>query len=141
MKKVLYIFVTMLEVLCLAGVCEVQYFTRKKMGMARYVVYKNQGWERQYPMEFLTYGAVLALAVLAVAVLLFFLRRRRGADKPLLLMNLAMVLFTGAYAGFTLMHSTKDYRAYYFISAILAVLSLLQTIKTFVGILVRTYET
>ena len=43
MKKVAYISATILEILCLAGAWAVQFFTRTKMGMARYVVYKNRG--------------------------------------------------------------------------------------------------
>jgi hypothetical protein len=45
MKKAAYISVTILEILCLAGAWAIQYFTRRKMGMARYVVYKNRSWE------------------------------------------------------------------------------------------------
>ena len=56
MKKAAYISATILEVLCLAGAWAVQFFTRTKMGMARYVVYKNRGWESRYPMELLARG-------------------------------------------------------------------------------------
>ena len=59
MKKVAYISATILEILCLAGAWAVQFFTRTKMGMARYVVYKNRGWESRYPMELLAKGAAL----------------------------------------------------------------------------------
>ena len=81
MKKAAYISATILEVLCLAGAWAVQFFTRTKMGMARYVVYKNRGWESRYPMELLAKGAALVMVLLTAMLLLCFLRRRRNLTK------------------------------------------------------------
>ena len=97
MKKAAYISVTILEILCLAGAWAIQYFTRRKMGMARYVVYKNRSWEARYPMELLANGAVLLMAVLTVMLLLYFLRQRRNLTKTVWLMNAGMIALTSAY--------------------------------------------
>ena len=131
MKKVAYISATILEILCLAGAWAVQFFTRTKMGMARYVVYKNRGWESRYPMELLAKGAALVMVLLTAMLLLCFLRRRRNLTKALC----GMVLLTSGYAVFTWMNSTNEFRAYYFISAILGAVSLIQCIKTWIGML------
>ena len=135
MKKVAYISATILEVLCLAGAWAVQFFTRTKMGMARYVVYKNRGWESRYPMELLAKGAALVMVLLTAMFLLCFLRRRRNLTKALWVMSAGMVLLTSGYAVFTWMNSTNEFRAYYFISAILGAVSLIQCIKTWIGML------
>ena len=136
MKKAAYISVTILEILCLAGAWAVQYFTRRKMGMARYVVYKNRGWEARYPMELLANGAALLMAVLAAALLLYFLRQRRNLPKTAWLMNAGMTALTSAYGGFTWMNSAQEVRSYYFISAILGAVSLIQIVKTWIGMMV-----
>ena len=136
MKKAAYISVTILEILCLAGAWAVQYFTRRKMGMARYVVYKNRGWEARYPMELLANGAALLMAVLAAALLLYFLRQRRNLPKTAWLMNAGMTALTSAYGGFTWMTSAQEVRSYYFISAILGAVSLIQIVKTWIGMMV-----
>lgn len=138
MKKVLYITATIIEAAGLAGAYAVQYFTRRKMGMARYVVYKNRSWEAAYPMELMTRGLGLAAVILAVCVLLYFLSRRRRASGIVWLMNASMIIMTAISAGFAWINSTANYRAYYFISGILAVVSLLQIVKTFVGTFVGT---
>ncbi len=119
MKKVAYISATILEILCLAGAWAVQFFTRTKMGMARYVVYKNRGWESRYPMELLAKGAALVMVLLTAMLLLCFLRRRRNLTKALWAVNAGMVLLTSGYAVFTWMNSADGFRAYYFISPIL----------------------
>ena len=136
MKKAAYISVTILEILCLAGAWAVQYFTRRKMGMARSVVYKNRGWEARYPMELLANGAALLMAVLAAALLLYFLRQRRNLPKTAWLMNAGMTALTSAYGGFTWMNSAQEVRSYYFISAILGAVSLIQIVKTWIGMMV-----
>ena len=136
MKKAAYISVTILEILCLAGAWAVQYFTRRKMGMARYVVYKNRSWEARYPMELLANGAALLMAVLAAALLLYFLRQRRNLPKTAWLMNAGMTALTSAYGGFTWMNSAQEVRSYYFISAILGAVSLIQIVKTWIGMMV-----
>ena len=136
MKKVAYISATILEILCLAGAWAVQFFTRTKMGMARYVVYKNRGWESRYPMELLANGAALLMAVLAAALLLYFLRQRRNLPKTAWLMNAGMTALTSAYGGFTWMNSAQEVRSYYFISAILGAVSLIQIVKTWIGMMV-----
>lgn len=135
MKKAAYISATILEILCLAGAWAVQFFTRTKMGMARYVVYKNRGWESRYPMELLAKGAALVMVLLTAMLLLCFLRRRRNLTKELWVMSAGMVLLTSGYAVFTWMNSTNEFRAYYFISAILGAVSLIQCIKTWMGML------
>lgn len=135
MKKAAYISATILEILCLAGAWAVQFFTRTKMGMARYVVYKNRGWEFRYPMELLAKGAALVMVLLTAMLLLCFLRRRRNLTKELWVMSAGMVLLTSGYAVFTWMNSTNEFRAYYFISAILGAVSLIQCFKTWMGML------
>ena len=50
-------------------------------------------------------------------------------------MSAGMVLLTSGYAVFTWMNSTNEFRAYYFISAILGAVSLIQCIKTWMGML------
>lgn len=134
MKKAAYISATILEILCLAGAWAVQFFTRTKMGMARYVVYKNR-WESRYPMELLAKGAALVMVLLTAMLLLCFLRRRRNLTKALRVMSAGMVLLTSGYAVFTWMNSTNEFRAYYFISAILGAVSLIQCFKTWMGML------
>lgn len=139
-KKALYLVITALEVMCFISAYGVQYFTRKKMGMARYVVYKNKGWEDSYPMELLVNATAFLLVVLAVFVLFLFLKRRWETTKAVERMIVGMLVITTFYQGFICLYSAESLRAYYFIGGILALVSLLQIIKTFAGIVVCKHE-
>ena len=129
MKKFGYFIVTFVEILFLAGAYLVQYFTRKKMGMARYVIYKNQGWERTFPMEALKYTAVTALTALALLLVIVLVLRRKQREKPVIAIHFGMIILTALYAAYTCFNSTETMRAYYFISLMLGAAALLQIIK------------
>ena len=136
MKKAGYILALLLEVAALAGAYIVNYFTRRKMGMARYVIYKNQGWERDYPMELIKNSVMAVLILLTVLVLIAFLKERREVSRLCVVMNLVMIVLTGLYTCYTLISSTETMRAYYFISLLFAIAAAVQVIKT--GICVLT---
>ena len=53
MKKVLSIITIVLEVLFLVGAGIIRYFTERKMGMARHMVYMTRKWNEVVPLEVL----------------------------------------------------------------------------------------
>jgi len=92
MKKFGYFIMTFAEILFLAGAYLIQYFTRKKMGMARYVIYKSQVWERTFPMETLKYTSVSVLTALTLLLLTALVIRRRQKGRLEVAMHVAMVI-------------------------------------------------
>lgn len=135
MRKVGYLFLTLVELFLLIGGYLIQYFTKKKMGMARYVIYKNQRWERDYPLESWKTFVLLLIVLLTVAVVIFYIIRRNKLTKMTSMVNGGMVVMTVFYTVFTAMNSIKTLRAFYFISPILALVAIVQIIKAFAAIL------
>ena len=130
MKKAGYFIMTLGELFFLAAAYIIHYFTWKKMGMARYVIYKNQGWERTLPMEALKYTSVAVLTVLTLAILVAFVSRHKEKARLLAAMHAAMVFLTALYGAYTFLSSAEAMRAYYFISLMLGAAALVQIIKT-----------
>ena len=131
LNKIFYIILTMLQVLLLVGTYVVNYFTRKRMGMLRFVIYKNINWEQSYPIEQLQYLAIIIFAVLMILVLAIYLKRKSQLSKNILNMNIIMVILILIYSGFNLLYSTEDFRAFYFMSVMLAVVTFIQIVKIF----------
>lgn len=131
-KKFFYWIFSVLQVLLLISAYAIQYFSMKKMGMMRYVVFKNHSWENQYPMVAIQYSVIALLVVLAVISILLYLRRKYTLGKGALRMILAQVIITLVFVFFTVTYSTESYRSYYFISIILAIILLIQAIKVLV---------
>ncbi len=105
MKKAGYILAVLLEIAALAGAYIINYFTKKKMGMARWVIYKNQGWEREYPMDVLKMTALAVIVILTILIFLLFLKKK-DAGKLVTAMNVVMIVLTVVYVSYTLVSST-----------------------------------
>ncbi|OAA91636.1 hypothetical protein [Clostridium ljungdahlii] len=134
MKKIFYWVSTILQVIFLITACGIQFFSMKKMGMMRYVVYINHTWEAQYPIATLKYAAIAFLVVLCVIILLHA-KIKRGKyinNKKALPMLIMEVIMTLAFVIFILAYSTESYLSYYFISLILVIIVLIQDIKILV---------
>lgn len=134
MNKVFYAIATILQIILLVGTYVVNYFTQKKMGMMRYVIYKNGIFEKSYPIEKLQYLSIIVFIILMILVLGFYIKRKSKLNKSVLNMNIVMVVLTSIYVGFTLLYSTEDFRAFYFMSLMLGVATLIQIIKTFLSV-------
>lgn len=135
MKKLGYVLMVLLEAAALAGAYIINYFTNKKMGMARWVIYKNQGWERDYPMDTLKTVVMAVLILLTILVFLFFLKRKREAGKLLISMNVVMILLTLLYVSYTVISSRETMRAYYFLSLLFGIAAAVQILKTGAAVL------
>lgn len=129
MRKALYIIASVFEIALLAGAYIIQYFTRRKMGMARYVVYKNRGWESKYPMELLQYAGVAVIAVLTILVTVTYMKHKKQRSVQMTAMLAATILLSALYIGFTFISGTDSLRAYYFIGGMFALAAFVQAAK------------
>lgn len=134
-KKIFYVLVTILEALMLVGAYLVNYFTHAKMGMLRHVVHKNYIWEQKYPIQTIKYVSILALVILMLIVLVMYFKKKYMLKKIVTIMSTTMVLFVIAFAIFVLMYSSEEIRAFYYMSAIFGTVTLIQIIKTFIGVI------
>lgn len=134
-KKIFYIVTTVLEVLMLIGAYMVNYFTQKKMGMLRHVVHKNYVLEEQYPIANIQYASIIVLTILMLLVLILYMKRKNMLKKIVTTMNITMVILVLFFTGFVLLYSAEEIRAFYYITAIFGLITLIQIIKTFIGVI------
>nr|WP_312984572.1 hypothetical protein [Clostridioides sp.] len=139
-NKLFYLIATLIEVLLLIGVYVVNYFTITKMGMLRHVMHKNSVWEDKYPIVVLLYITVIVLVVLMISVLVLYNKKKEKLKNTVLPMNIFMVVLGFFYIGFILLYSTEKLNAYYYMSFMLGVAALIQTIKTFVAVILCKKE-
>lgn len=135
LKKIFYILTTILEILLLIGAYMVNYFTHKKMGMLRHVVHKNYVWENKYPIETIQYISIIALIILMLLVLILYIKRKSKLKKIVTTMSITMVIFVLFFTGFILIYSAEEIRAFYYMSFMIGLMTLIQIIKTFIGII------
>lgn len=129
------LFAYIIEVLLLIGTYVVNYFTRKRMGMARYVIYMNQKWEENYPIDKIQIAAVLAFLLLTALLLGAYFKRRKSGKINFEISIFLVLILTVVFIVFTILKSAETLRSYYFISILLGIALILQIIIGFVSVL------
>lgn len=133
MNKVIYWIVNLLEIAFLVGAYLVNYFTPRKMGMARFVMYKNMMIEEQYSklqsIKSMAVGIIVLLTL--ITIILYFIRKKNVKISMIVLTLLMTVL----YCGFTILNSKDTYTAFYLISPLIGCAALLQILKTLISVL------
>ena len=71
--------------------------------------------------------------MLLLLVLILYIKRKPKLKKIVTIMSITMVIFVLSFIGFTLIYSAEEIRAFYYISLILGLVTLIQIIKTFIG--------
>lgn len=134
-NKIFYIVSTIIEIVLLIGAYMVNYFTTRRMGMLRHVIHKNYVWEEIYPITNIKYIVIILLFILMLLVLLIYYKRKDNLQKIVTTINITMVIVIFSFIGFLLIFSPEQIKAFYYISFILGVLTLVQVIKSFVAVI------
>ena len=98
MKKVLSIITIVLEVLFLVGAGIIRYFTERKMGMARHMVYMTRKWSEVVPLEVLRYVVPIVLIIFCICIAYIvyfiygFIQSQRDFFEVGLLLSIALLL-------------------------------------------------
>lgn len=133
MNKFFYWMLRILQVLSLIAAYGIQMFSTKRMGMMRHLIYTNQKWEMQYPIQTIRNISIGILLVFSAIILYGLIRKHNyTANKKALYMVLMEVITTAIFIGFTLFYSSESCLSYYFISIALGIVSLIQSIKSIV---------
>lgn len=130
LKKVLYIISLILEVGVLVGAWSIHYFAERRLGMVRYLNFKNMTWEGIYPLGTLKIVCLTLTILLAVLLLFFFLKKRRESTWLTAGMVVLTIVLTALYAGYTLGYSSEIMADYYFISVLLMIAAAIQIVRT-----------
>lgn len=134
MKKIVMIIFDISTLALLASGYIIQYFTKRKLGMMRWINFHTYKYQEMLPLELLKYVAVSVIILLTVFIICRFMKKRKAAkmiDKITITVMAVVTLFD---FGFALFSSLESVRAYYFIMPLLSVAALMQIMKNFVVI-------
>lgn len=134
-QKVFYVSTSILEIVLLIAAYMVNYFTKTRMGMARHVIHKNYTLESTYPIEILKYGLIIFFILIMIILLILYNKRKANLLEIVKKINIEMIVSILFFTIFVTIGSTESMRSFYYVSAILALLVFIQSIKTFIGIM------
>lgn len=135
MRKILFAAGLVLELLLLGGAGAVYYFSVKRMGMARHVLFLNGQWEDQYPVDAMILVALAVVAVDAILVLFFYFRKRPFRSRLPWVGALQSGIFSALFLLFGLGYDTGKMRAYYLVLLLLFLYCLVMNIRNLAVIL------
>ena len=117
-KKYLYIALIFEITTCL-GAYFTQYFTSKKMGMLRWVNHLCNKWGRMMDLDRLNLILMLLVSVLALALLLWALKKRQERSRSFAPLMVTAFVAVGIYLVWTLRYTRRLMAAYYLVSPVL----------------------
>ena len=136
MKKIIYICLDLLTIVFLIGGYAFQYYTRKKLGMLRWVNFHNMQLQKNHVYDILKYITVAAAMVLIVLIIVGYRKKKELLGKIDFVMILIMQILGIIYLGITVLKSIESFPAYYFLMPFLGAATLMQIIRN--GIAVGT---
>lgn len=129
MKKVLFILLDLLSIAFLIGGYVIQYFTKRKLGMVRWVNYHERKAQEALPVDVLKYAAVIVVLLLTMIILRSFMKKKAKLGMLNAVMMAVLVVLAAAYLGCTLFITIEVTSAYFLILPMIGAAALLQIIR------------
>ena len=126
MKKLVAVL-NVLTVILMAGAYVLHYFSLRKLGMVRWLNFHSQNIENAIPLNVVKF-IVLAVAVILIAVLAWRILKSSQRTGGAIANVILAILVAVAYALVVFAISREVTKAYVFITIIVGVAALLQTL-------------
>ncbi len=140
MKKILMIICDFFTLAFLIGGYIVQYFTRKKLGMMRWINFNTYKYQEKLPLDILKYVAVVVVIIFTLLIMIRFAKKRKAIKSLDRLMLIIMLIVILLYVVITIFTSKETLSAYYFVMPLLGMAALVQLIKVLIIIRMKGYE-
>jgi len=129
MKKALLVLLDLLSIAFLIGAYVIQYFTKRKLGMLRWVTFKVSQIKEAMPVDILKYAAVIVVLLLTAMIVRSFMKKRKSLGMTDMVMVAVLIIFAAIYLGFTLFVTTEMIRSYYLVLPMIGAASLMLVIR------------
>ena len=139
LKRMIVLLLLILEFILVAAANIINYFTHKRIGMARHMVYMNQKWLAISNFEVYKMLSFILVFVFTAILIYSFVRIRKNT-KFITKINLGvLVVFFVYFIYFSTVNSIKGMRAFYLMYYIYFAALLLMLINAF--IIIVNYRT
>lgn len=134
MKRILFALLDLLTIAFLAGGYVMQYFTKRKLGMVRWVNFQERKIQEAIPVDVVKYAAVIVVLLLTIMVVRGFMKKRKSIGKIDTVMMAVLGILVLVYLGFTLFLTIEVTRVYFLILPMVGAAALLQVIRSGIAV-------
>lgn len=128
MKRIIFIMLDILSGLFLIGAYVIQYFTKRKLGMSRWVVYHQMKYQKMIPVDLLKYVSVILLFFLVLFIVRSFCKQKNHEKIDTVMIACMLLLFL-FYLGFTMVMNVGTIRSYYLALPLIGLAVVMQIIR------------
>jgi len=132
MKKFIFWFFTISQIVLIAGIFVIDRLSDKYMTMNRIILYKNRNWEAELPIENLLLGCkviLIALTLIALISLIVLVIKNKTFDFYGFLQLFGLAVIAGVSFLFITVSSVDALLIYYFAVTLLITITAIQLIK------------
>ena len=112
-KKTIVLLLLILEFILVAAANIINYFTHKKIGMARHMVYMNQKWLAVNNFEIYKISGIVLLLIIVTVIFFIFIKNIKSYNTIVKINFSVLVLFLIYYLFFSITNSADGFRAFY----------------------------
>lgn len=128
MNLIVYIIISIFQLVFAYGIHLLNYFTKKKLGMNRWVVYHNMQIDKILIVDILRYVFLFATIITTIKILKTYIKKIN--DSKLLKIDIFILLIINIFlAIITIFFNTSSQKLNYYYIIILLLMYVLQTIK------------
>lgn len=136
--KVLYSFVLLLQVVLIAGAFILNFFATTRMGMKRWLNYKNKTWQNTLPIQELKIAVFVILCITTLILIIIAVKNKKSLSVLEKLSLLVLILGLIAYAIFMFSNNVSSLRAYYYMLPFFSLSLLIQVVKGYIFVLKKS---
>lgn len=129
MKRLLYILLDLLTVICIIGAYVIQYFTKRKLGMLRWMNFQNMQFQKHTAYNILKYITVFAALLVIVLIIFGYKKKKAKLGKSDMVRVIIMVILEITYLYVTVLLSPEKITSYYLVMPLLGIAVLMQIIR------------
>lgn len=126
LKKGINMLIYAGQILLITGAFLMQYFSSRRMGMHRYLVYKNAQLDRYFTSEMMLIYQVILGAIFLVSCWCFFRKKRKTWGISL---NFILLIFFMIGAVYFSLNNINEFKALYYLFISFAANIVVQTIR------------
>lgn len=136
--KALYAFTLLLQVALIAGAFILNFFATTRMGMKRWLNYKNKFWQNTLPIEELKLAVFVLLCVAALILVILAIKKFKSLTNLSKLSILFLLLGLFAYAVFIFTNNVSNMRSYYYMLPFFSLTLFIQVVKGYIFVLKKS---
>lgn len=119
-NKLFYILITMCQLIFITGTYVLSYYTKRKLGMNRWLMYHNMQWEKQLPVFGIKCLFATLIAVITSIIIYKYIKSKNPHTKFLTLSMIAFVIIA-IYIIFYFYYFNANLQKTYYLNAIIYV--------------------